>query len=127
MAKHVLFHSGDPVGSGRSSHHAKRTRSGRAKGLAAFIAQSGDLWTPAGYSQPVFFSIVGAQKILSDFSAVQQYDPELRNHCTILLKSQVSCNCTLKFSLGDKKADSPFDEGTILFAWIVIKWRGIIR
>lgn len=62
------------------------------------------LWIPAGYFPTcIFFSIVGTQKIRSNFSAIHNYVRELRNHHIISFKSLVSCDCTLKLSFGDEK------------------------
>lgn len=68
---------------------------GRALSWQLLLPNQG-LWIPAGYLPAriffFFFSIARAQKILSNFSAVQQYVSGLRNHCIILFKSLISCN-----------------------------------
>ena len=93
MTEQLLFRLDHLEENGKSSRHMKHTQPWQSLGLAALAAESGSLDTSwISPSLHFFFSIASAQKILSNFSAVQQYVSELRNHCIILFKSLISCN-----------------------------------
>ena len=84
---------------------------GRDLGWQLSLPNQG-LWIPAGYLPACiffFFSIASAQKILSNFSAVQQYVSELTNHCIILFKSLISYNHASKLWFRGKKALPPLN------------------